>query len=39
LCIDAAIAVAVLAVEAGGRAFGGDGRMIIRLENHIFYDE
>jgi uncharacterized protein YraI len=39
LSIDSAIAVAVLAVEAGGRAFGDDGRMIIRFENHIFYDE
>jgi hypothetical protein len=28
--------VAVLAVESGGRGFAGDGRMIIRFENHIF---
>jgi len=35
--IDPAVAVAVLAVESGGRAFGDDGRMIIRFENHIFY--
>lgn len=39
LDIDPAVAVAVLTVEAGGRAFAADGRMIIRFENHIFYDE
>jgi hypothetical protein len=36
--IDPAVAVAVLAIEAGGRAFSADGRMIIRFENHIFFD-
>ena len=36
--IDPATAVAVLTVESGGRAFDGNGRMIIRFENHIFYD-
>ncbi len=37
--IDAAIAVAVLGVESGGRAFMDDGRMRIRFENHIFFDK
>lgn len=37
LKIDPAVTVAVLAVESGGRGFGSDGRMIIRFENHIFY--
>lgn len=36
--IDPAVAVVVLAIEAGGRAFSADGRMIIRFENHIFFD-
>jgi len=36
--IDPGVAVAVLTVESGGRPFGPDGRMIIRFENHIFYD-
>jgi hypothetical protein len=39
LGIDPAAAVAVLGVEAGGQAFGPSGRMIIRFENHIFYDQ
>jgi hypothetical protein len=39
LRIDPGIAASVLAIEAGGRAFGADGRMIIRFENHIFFDE
>ena len=39
LGIDPAVAVAVLAVESGGRAFGPDGRMIIRFENQVFYDK
>ena len=30
-------AVAVLAIESGGQAFADDGRMIIRFENHIFF--
>jgi hypothetical protein len=29
--------VGVLTAESGGRAFAADGRMIIRFENHIFY--
>jgi hypothetical protein len=39
LQLDPAVAVAVLAVESGGRAFGPDGRMLIRFENHIFFEE
>lgn len=39
LQIDAAVAVAVLAMESGGRAFADDGRMLIRFENHIFHHE
>ena len=39
LQIDPAIAMAVLAVESGGHAVGDDGRLIIRFENHIFFDE
>jgi hypothetical protein len=30
-------AVAVFGVESGGDAFGPDGRMVIRFENHHFY--
>lgn len=37
--IEPGAAVAVLTVESGGRAFGADGRMIIRFENHIFWRE
>jgi uncharacterized protein YgiM (DUF1202 family) len=37
LQIDPAVALAVLAVESGGRAFSANGRMIIRFENHLFY--
>jgi hypothetical protein len=39
LQIDPAVAVAVLAVESGGRGFGPDGRMLIRFENQIFFDK
>ncbi len=39
LQIDPAIAVAVLAMESGGRATADDGRLIIRFENHIFFEE
>ena len=40
LKIDPAVAAAVFVTEApGGRGFGGDGQMIIRFENHIFYDK
>ncbi|MCS7061536.1 MAG: N-acetylmuramidase family protein [Anaerolineae bacterium] len=35
--IEPAVAVAVVAVESGGRGFGADGRMIIRFENHVFW--
>ena len=39
LQIDVNTAVAVLAVESGGQAFGSDGRMIVRFENHLFYSD
>ncbi len=35
---DPAIAVAILAQESGGQAYGADGRLIIRFENHLFYE-
>lgn len=38
LGFDPAVAVAVAAAESSGRGFGPDGRMIIRLENHIFWN-
>ncbi|CAN5570267.1 hypothetical protein BH10CHL1_BH10CHL1_49170 [soil metagenome] len=38
LGIDPAVAVAVLVAESAGEAFGADGRIIIRFENHIFYE-
>ncbi|MBV7330385.1 N-acetylmuramidase family protein [Chloroflexi bacterium TSY] len=38
LGLDPAVAIAVLAVESGGGGFQ-DGRLIIRFENHLFYDE
>lgn len=38
LGIEPAVAVATLVAESRGDAFGADGRMIIRFENHIFYD-
>jgi hypothetical protein len=37
LKIDPGVAVAVLLTESGGDAFRA-GRMVIRFENHIFYD-
>ena len=37
LKVDPAVAVAVLCVESSGKGFAGDGRMIIRFENHIFW--
>ncbi len=37
LNIQPGVSVAVLAVESGGQAFASDGHMIIRFENHIFY--
>lgn len=39
LQLDPAVAVAVLAVESGGRAFAADGRLIIRFEVHVFFEE
>ncbi|MCB9135624.1 MAG: DUF3380 domain-containing protein [Anaerolineales bacterium] len=38
LHIDPGVAIAVFAIESGGRGFGTDGRMLIRFENHIFYE-
>ncbi|MCX6046468.1 MAG: N-acetylmuramidase domain-containing protein, partial [Chloroflexi bacterium] len=38
LGLDSAIAVAVLVAESAGEAFDADGRLIIRFENHIFYE-
>jgi hypothetical protein len=32
-------AVAVLGIESGGRGFAPDGKMIIRFENHVFFDQ
>lgn len=37
LKFDPGVAVAVFGVESGGKSFGADGRMIIRFENHKFY--
>ena len=37
--VDPAAAVAVLCVESGGEGFSPDGRMIIRFENHVFWDQ
>lgn len=37
LGLEAAAAVAVLYTESSGSGFAGDGRMIIRFENHIFW--
>jgi hypothetical protein len=39
LSIEPAVAIAVFAVESGGKCFGPDGRMIIRFENQIFFDQ
>ncbi len=33
------VSLAVLCVESGGKGFGPDGRMIIRFENHYFYNQ
>lgn len=38
LDIDPGVAVAVFAIESGGRGFGPDGRLLIRFENHIFFE-
>lgn len=37
--IDPAVALAVMAVESGGHAFADDGRMLIRFEVHLFFEE
>ena len=37
--VDPGVAVAVVAIESGGRGFGSDGRMIIRFEAHIFWSQ
>ena len=37
--IPAAAAVAVLCVESGGQTSAPDGRMIIRFENHVFFQQ
>ncbi len=39
LAIEPETAAAVLAVESRGDGFAADGRMIIRLENHWFYNK
>lgn len=38
LGIEPSVAVSVFAVESGGQAFGSDGRLLIRFENHLFYE-
>jgi uncharacterized protein YgiM (DUF1202 family) len=38
LGIDPAVGVAVLAIESGGNGFGPDGRLLIRFENHVFFN-
>jgi N-acetylmuramidase len=38
LSIDSASAAAVLYVESSGAGFNDAGRMIIRFENHVFFD-
>jgi uncharacterized protein YraI len=38
LSVPVSSVVAVLAAESGGNCFGPDGRLIIRFENHIFYN-
>lgn len=39
IAIKPSCAVAVLCVESGDSGFGTDGRMIIRFENHIFWNQ
>jgi SH3-like domain-containing protein len=36
--IDVASAIAVLCVESGGSGFGTSGKLLIRFENHMFYN-
>jgi N-acetylmuramidase len=38
LNVDPGAALAVLAIESSGRGIGADGRMIIRFENHLFFN-
>jgi hypothetical protein len=38
LGFDVALAAGVLAVESGGRRLGETGRMLVRFENHVFFD-
>ena len=38
LHVDPGVAIAVFAIESGGRGFGTEGRLLIRFENHIFYE-
>lgn len=38
LGIEPGVAVSVLAIESGGQSFGSDGRLLIRFENHLFYN-
>lgn len=38
LGIEPGAAVSVLAIESGGQSFGSDGRLLIRFENHLFYN-
>ena len=35
--IDMVTAIAVMAVESGGKGFGNTGKPLIRFENHLFY--
>lgn len=37
--VDPAAATAVFCVESSGRGFADDGRMIIRFENHVFWEK
>ena len=39
LQIDPTLAAALLAAESSGRGYGPDGRLLIRFENHIFFDQ
>lgn len=39
LQIDPTLAAALLAAESNGRGFGPDGRLLIRFEIHIFFDQ
>ena len=39
LQIDPTLAAALLAAESSGQGYGPDGRLLIRFEIHIFYDQ